>query len=35
MDAIDIFNKKLVEEKRLDTFLMPLFDGLGMARLLD
>jgi hypothetical protein len=35
MAAIDVFNKKLVEEKRLDTFLVPLFDGLGMARLLD
>ncbi|KAE9973571.1 hypothetical protein EG328_004310 [Venturia inaequalis] len=35
LEAIDVFNKKLVEEKRLDTFLMPLFDGLGMARLLD
>ncbi|KUI72568.1 O-methyltransferase MdmC [Cytospora mali] len=29
------FNDKLVGEPRLETFLMPLFDGLGMARLLD
>ncbi|QDS67813.1 hypothetical protein FKW77_007108 [Venturia effusa] len=35
LEAIDTFNKKLVEDKRLDTFLLPLFDGLGMARLLD
>jgi len=35
MEAIDVFNKKLVEEKRLETFLMPLYDGLGMAKLLD
>jgi hypothetical protein len=35
MDAIRVFNDKLVEDKRLETFLMPLFDGLGMAKLVD
>lgn len=33
--ALHEFNDKLVEEPRLETFLMPLFDGLGMARLRD
>lgn len=35
MDALDMFNKALVNDERLDTFLMPLYDGLGMARLID
>jgi hypothetical protein len=35
MEAIDVFNKNLANDKRLDTFLMPMFDGLGMAKLLD
>lgn len=35
MDALKAFNKQMVESDRLDTFLMPMFDGLGMARLLD
>lgn len=29
------FNDKLVAEPRLEAFLMPLFDGLGLARLKD
>lgn len=33
--ALHEFNENLVNEPRLETFLMPLFDGLGMARLLD
>ncbi|ROV96255.1 hypothetical protein VMCG_07650 [Cytospora schulzeri] len=33
--AIHEFNDKLVSEPRLEAFLMPLFDGLGMARLRD
>jgi predicted O-methyltransferase YrrM len=35
MKAIDEFNKALVADKRVETFLMPMFDGLGMGRLLD
>lgn len=35
IDGLDTFNKNLVNSERLDTFLMPMFDGLGMARLLD
>lgn len=35
MKALDEFNKQMVNEPRLETFLMPMFDGLGMARLLD
>jgi predicted O-methyltransferase YrrM len=31
--ALDQFNKMMVNEARLETFLMPMFDGLGMARL--
>lgn len=29
------YNDKAVDNPRLETFLMPLFDGLGMTRLLD
>lgn len=35
IEGLDTFNKNLVNNERLDTFLMPMFDGLGMARLLD
>lgn len=35
MEGLDTFNKDLVNNERLDTFLMPMFDGLGMARLVD
>ena len=35
MEGLDTFNKNLVNNERLETFLMPMFDGLGMARLLD
>ncbi|RDW62251.1 O-methyltransferas-like protein [Coleophoma cylindrospora] len=35
LDALDKFNKEMVGNERLDTFLMPMFDGLGMARLID
>ncbi|KAG0650414.1 O-methyltransferase 6 [Hyphodiscus hymeniophilus] len=34
-EALDAFNKALVGSERCDVFLMPLFDGLGMGRLLD
>ncbi|KAJ4396649.1 hypothetical protein N0V93_000870 [Gnomoniopsis smithogilvyi] len=33
--ALHVFNDALAREERLETFLMPLFDGLGMARLKD
>lgn len=33
--ALHVFNDALVREERLETFLMPLFDGLGMAKLRD
>jgi hypothetical protein len=35
MKALDEFNKELVRNERLDTFLMPMFDGLGMGRLMN
>ncbi|KAH8816818.1 O-methyltransferase-like protein [Xylogone sp. PMI_703] len=35
MNGLKQFNDMLVQSERLDTFLLPLFDGLGMARLLD
>lgn len=35
MKALAEFNNQMVESPRLETFLMPMFDGLGMARLLD
>lgn len=35
MNALRVFNDMMVEEPRLETFLLPLFDGLGMARLKD
>jgi predicted O-methyltransferase YrrM len=35
MAALDSFNKALANNERLDTFLMPMFDGLGMGRLID
>jgi predicted O-methyltransferase YrrM len=35
MKALDDFNKELVRNERLDTFLMPMFDGLGMGRLVN
>jgi predicted O-methyltransferase YrrM len=35
LTALDEFNKALVTSKRVETFLMPLFDGLGCGRLLD
>ncbi|KAH8810806.1 O-methyltransferase-like protein [Xylogone sp. PMI_703] len=34
-EGLDKFNKMLVENKRVTTFLMPMFDGLGLGRLLD
>lgn len=34
-EALHEFNDKLVAEPRLEAFLVPLFDGLGLARLLD
>jgi predicted O-methyltransferase YrrM len=35
MEGLDTFNKNLVNSERLETFLMPMFDGLGMGRLVD
>jgi len=35
MAALDQFNKELAHNERLETFLMPMFDGLGMGRLVD
>ena len=35
MKALRHFNDMMVKSERLETFLMPLFDGLGMARLKD
>jgi predicted O-methyltransferase YrrM len=35
MKALDEFNKELVRNERLDTFLMPMFDGLGLGRLVN
>lgn len=34
-DALDEFNKALAKHQRFETFLLPMFDGLGMGRLLD
>lgn len=34
-EALDKFNKDMVSSDRIDTFLMPMFDGLGMGRLVD
>lgn len=33
--SLDDFNKALTGDKRLETFLKPMFDGLGMARLVN
>jgi predicted O-methyltransferase YrrM len=35
MKALDEFNKAMVGNERIETFLMPMFDGLGCGRLLD
>ncbi len=35
MKALDEFNKALVGSERIETFLMPMFDGLGCGRLID
>ena len=35
MKALDEFNKEMVRNERLDTFLMPMFDGMGMGRLVN
>lgn len=32
---LDEFNKKMKSDKRLEALLMPVFDGLGLARLVD
>ena len=34
-EVIDEINKKMKSDKRLDDLLLPVFDGLGMARLVD
>lgn len=33
--ALDTFNRNLVENERIESFLLPLFDGLGLGRLRD
>jgi predicted O-methyltransferase YrrM len=35
MKALDEFNKMMAKEERIETFLMPMFDGLGMGLLKD
>lgn len=35
MDALREFNTALAEDKRIDTWLVPLYDGVGLGRLLD
>ncbi len=35
LDALDRFNKEIVGNERFEIFLLPLFDGLGIARLKD
>jgi predicted O-methyltransferase YrrM len=35
MQGLDSFNKELANNERLEAFLMPMFDGLGMGRLID
>ncbi|KAL1901984.1 hypothetical protein Sste5346_001690 [Sporothrix stenoceras] len=35
MDALREFNTALAEDKRIDTWLVPLYDGIGLGRLLD
>lgn len=35
LEALDEFNTALVENKRIDAVLMPLYDGVGLGRLLD
>ncbi|KAH7346103.1 O-methyltransferase-like protein [Pyrenochaeta sp. MPI-SDFR-AT-0127] len=34
-NALDKFNKALAKHRRFETFLLPMFDGLGMGRLLN
>ena len=33
--ALDEFNKALIKSARIETFLMPIFDGLGCGLLVD
>jgi len=35
LEVLDQFNKEMAMSERIDVFLMPLFDGLGMGRLVD
>jgi predicted O-methyltransferase YrrM len=35
MKALDEFNKMMAKEERIETFLMAMFDGLGMGILKD
>jgi predicted O-methyltransferase YrrM len=35
MEALDKFNKEMVDNERIDVFLLPLFDGLGLGRLVN
>lgn len=35
LDALNQFNTELAENPRIDAWLMPLFDGVALGRLLD
>lgn len=35
IDALRAFNTAMAEDGRIDTWLMPLYDGVGLGRLLD
>ena len=35
LTALDAFNTAMRESPRIDSWLVPLFDGIGMGRLLD
>lgn len=35
LEALKVYNKMVLDEPRLDTFLLPLFDGINMSVLKD
>jgi len=35
IEALRKFTERVIRSERSDTFLMPMFDGLGMGRLVD
>jgi hypothetical protein len=35
LNALKEFNESFVGEKRIECFLLPLFDGVGLGRLVD